>query len=350
MRVLHEGSSLLKYWLLTEKQYLRLPAAERTGVAVVASDDYTCMLRIENLRHEHNLTPWLRRRVGIPITIPERWRSVRPRPVESSVVRPLIRQARYGALTDAVSVTIHPVGDRYVVHAAAGGHIAARVLPARAADLRLLLSRLQLRYGRLQLTVVDRSAELVAALVEFGFSHHLLLEAERMADLARGRESALRNILVVTNLNGPELPALLENLAFWSRGPGGCRFRHVYGSLTARRAERALAQRHWDLIIYRGHGQVVDGRIAWLAETPWALPAGVCRIYLHLSCLDAPQKLDLAQLPAPHLVTPLAVVADFSDADFVREFLIRHQKSGSFLSAARAVQRVYPHFAAVCGF
>lgn len=326
--------------------------AERTGVALVVSDDYTSLLRIENLAKAHNLTPWLRRRAGIPVSIAEKWRSVQFRPVMSSAVRPLIRQARYGAFTDEIAVIIHVLSDRYVVHAFAGsgGHIAARVLPARAADLRVLLSRLKLRYGHLQLTVIDRSAELLDALVKFGFGSRLLLEAERLAELVQGREKALRDVLVVTNLNGPELPVLLENLGFWSRGPGGCRFRHVYGQLTARRAEKALTQRHWDLIIYRGHAHIVDGRIAWLAEAPWALPSGVCRIYMHLACLDTPEKLDLAQLPAPKVMTPLSLVSDFNDADFVREFLVRHQKSGSFLGAARAVQKTYPHFALLCGF
>ncbi|MFZ5630400.1 MAG: hypothetical protein ACOY5B_14815 [Spirochaetota bacterium] len=317
-------------------------------MAAIVTDDYTSLLRVERLRSARNLTPWLRRRHGLGVTIADRLRSIRPRQVEVHILRELVRLARYGLPDDEIAVTIHATADRYVVHAELGGAIAARVVPARPAELRVLLSRLKLRYGRLRITIIDRTCGLLSQIRSFGLDCGLVLEAERMTDLVRGRERETRDILVVTNLNGPALPQLMENLDFWSRGPGGCRFRHIYGQLTARRAESALARRHWDMVVYRGHGQVIDGRICWQAEAPWPLPHGIGGAYLHLSCLDSPQLLDLAQLPAGRVMTPLSVIEDFQDADFVRELITRLQKSGSFLSSARALHRTYKDFAVIC--
>ncbi|GAB4427614.1 MAG: hypothetical protein OHK0011_09560 [Turneriella sp.] len=327
---------------------MRLGMTQRTGVAAIITDDYTSLLRVERLRSARNLTPWLRRRHGLGVTIADRLRSIRPRNVEVHILRELVQLARYGLPDDEIAVTIHATADRYVVHAELGGAIAARVVPARPAELRVLLSRLKLRYGRLRITIIDRTCGLLSQIRSFGLDCGLVLEAERMTDLVRGREREVRDILVVTNLNGPALPQLMENLDFWSRGPGGCRFRHIYGQLTARRAESALVRRHWDMVIYRGHGQVIDGRISWQAEAPWPLPQGVAGVYLHLSCLDAPQLLDLAQLPAGRVMTPLGVIEDFQDAHFVRELITRLQKSGSFMKSARALQRTYKDFTVIC--
>lgn len=338
----------MKYWILTETQYARLGLAQRTGVAAIVTDDYTSLLRLEQLKQARNLTPWLRRRHGLAVTIADRLRSLRPRQVEIHVLREIVRLARYGLPDDEIAVTIHATADRYVVHAELGGAIAARVVPARTAELRVLLSRLKLRYGRLRITIIDRSCGLLSQIRSFGLDCGLVLEAERMADLVRGRERETRDILVVTNLNGPELPQLMENLDFWSRGPGGCRFRHIYGQLTARRAENAVTRRHWDMVIYRGHGQVIDGRICWLAENAWPVPPGIGDTYLHLACLDSPQLLDMAHLPAGRVMTPLSLIPDFQDATFVRELITRLQKSGNFMSSARALQRTYSDFAVIC--
>jgi hypothetical protein len=329
-------------------QLSRLGLAQRTGIAAIVTEDYTALLRIEHLQTAHNLTPWLRRRQGVSVTIADRLRGTRPRQIEIPTMRELMRLARYGAPNDEVAVTIHATSGIYVVHAECGGKIAARVIPARSAELRVVLSRLKLRYGKLRITIIDRSCELLSQVRSFGFECGLVLEAERMTDLVRGREREVRDILVITNLNGPELPHLLENLEFWSRGPGGCRFRHIYGQLAARRAESALARRHWDMIIYRGHGQVVEGRICWQTDAPWTVPHGISDIYLHLSCLDAPERLDLSQLPAGRVMTPLTLIPDFEDATFVRELITRLQKSGNFMSSARALQRAYPEFAVIC--
>lgn len=322
--------------------------AQRTGIAAIVRDDYTSLLRLERLKSARNLTPWLRRRHGLVVTIADRLRGARPRQVEIHVLRELVRLARYGLPDDEIAVTIHATADRYVVHAEFGGSVAARVVPARSAELRVLLSRLKLRYGRLRITIIDRSCELLSQVRSFGLECGLVLEAERMTDLVRGREREIRDILVVTNLNGPALPQLMDNLDFWSRGPGGCRFRHIYGQLTARRAESALARRHWDMVIYRGHGQVIDGRICWQADNPWPVPPGIGDTYLHLSCLDSPHLLDIAQLPAGRVMTPLGLVSDFQDAGFVRELITRLQKSGNFMSSARALQRAYSDFAVIC--
>ena len=312
------------------------------------TDDYTSLLRIERLQVGRNLTPWLRRRHGLAVTIADRLRSARPRQLEFHTLRELVRLARYRLPDDEIAVTIHATADRFVVHAELGGAIAARVIPARSAELRVLLSRLKLRYGRLRITIIDRSCELLSLVRSFGLGCGLVLEAERMADLVRGREREARDILVVTNLNGPDLPQLMDNLDFWSRGPGGCRFRHIYGQLNSRRAESALSRRHWDMVIYRGHGQVIDGRICWQAESPWPVPQAIADTYLHLACLDAPQRLDIGQLPAGRVMTPLSLVTDFPDAPFVRELITRLQKSGNFMSSARALQRAYPDFVVIC--
>jgi hypothetical protein len=333
---------------LTESQYARSGLAQRKGIAAIVTDDYTNLLRIERLQSGRNLTPWLRRRHALAVSIADRLRSARPRLLEPHTLRELVRLARYGLPDDEVAVTIHATAGHYVVHAGLAGTVAARVIPARPAELHVLLSRLKLRYGRLRITIIDRSCELLSLIRSFGLGCGLVLEAERMADLAREREREVRDILVVTSLNGPELPQLMENLDFWSRGPGGCRFRHIYGQLTARRAGSALARRKWDMIIYRGHGQVIDGRICWQADEPWPVPHGIGGIYLHLSCLDSTHLLDLSQLPAGRVMTPLSRIADFQDADFVRELITRLQKSGNFMSSARTLQRSYPDFAVIC--
>ncbi len=338
----------MKYWLLTEAQYARLGIAQRSGIAAIVTDDYMSLQRIERLQSARNLTPWLRRRRGLDITVADRLRGSRPQRIEGHVLREFVRLARYGLPDDEVAVTIHAIADRYVVHAEFGGSIASRVIPARTAELRVLLSRLKLRYGRLRITIIDRSCELLSQVRSFSLECALLLEAERMTDLIRGREREVRDVLVITNLNGPALPQLMKNLDFWSRGPGGCRFRHIYGQLTERRAESALARRHWDMVIYRGHGQVLDGRICWQAEKPWPVPHGISESYLHLSCLDFPQSLDISQLPAGRIITPLGLVTDFNDATFVRELIVRLQKSGNFMSSSRALQRAHSDFVVIC--
>lgn len=337
----------MKYLILTQTQYKRLSPAHRAGVAVIVTDDYTSLLRIEHLKSARNLTPWLRRRHGLAVSIPDRVRGARSRHVEIHLMRELVRLARYGLPDDEIAVTVHALSDRYVVHAELGGAISARVIPAHSAELRVLLSRLKLRYGSLRITLIDRSCDLLVKIRNFGLECALVLEGERMTDLVSGRERETRDILVVTNLNGPALPQLMENLEFWSRGPGGCRFRHIYGLLTARRAESALAHRHWDMVVYRGHGHVVDGRICWQAEKVWPVPARIAHTYLHLSCLDAPQHLDMSQLPAGRLITPLGLIPDFPDAHFVRELIARLQKSGNFMSSARALQRSYRDLAVI---
>lgn len=345
MRIVFEGGASLKYWLVTEANLPELYRRRSAGLAAVMSNDYAWLRRIEYLSGKINLTPWLRRRDTLAAGIRLKDRRDKINSLSASGMRELVRLARTGAADSAPDVRIHALPDRYVVQAMLNDQVASRVIPANAAELRVLLTRLKLRYQRLQVTLLARNLAELTRLHGFGLGCSITYEAERLADLRGGRERPYRDILVLTNIAGAELPQLQQNLDFWSRGLRGYRFRHVFGQLSPRRCEAALAQRNWDMIIYRGHGMVQDQRIAWqLAGGAWPVPEKAAKCYLHLSCLAGAENLGESFLPADRVITPLKHLEDFHDAEFVQALLGRLSSSGNFYRAVRSLQQTRPDF------
>ncbi len=262
-------------------------------------------------------------------------------------LRPFLEAARL-AQNSALDVRVHAVGEKFVVHAATDNQLSSCVVAKAGPQLQLLLQRLKKTHGSFRLTLISDQMADVLKIASVPATQGLAVETERMHErrFRRGRE--IRNILVMTNISGPALPGLDANLSFWSKGMPGYRFRHIYGQLTARRVEAALAGREWDSIVYRGHGSVQNGAVVWnLSDGEWQVPKLSCVLYIHSACLAEPGGLDLTQLPAKNILTPLAYLADFDDAPLVALLLGRYKITGSLAAAVRGVQRVFPQFVSI---
>lgn len=344
MRIVFEGDAALKYWLTAETHFDAL-CRKKTGIVALVTDDATTLLGIFAIRSGRSLTPWLRRRNALPFTLREKDKGAKFVELDSFTMRTYILLARSGSRDERPHAIIHRTLERFVVHITLGGRTAARLIPAKALELQILLNRISLRHGPLDITLVGRTLQDVPLMNQIRLKTSWVFETERLDNLESGRFRHARDVLVVTNLHGEKLPHLDNDLPFWSRGPKGCRFRHVYGNMTQKRVESAVSQNSWDLIIYRGHGVVVDGLIAWkLADSTWQLPKDLTAFYLHLSCLADAHLLDLEKLPAKFVLTPLRVLEDFDDTTLVRDLIERIQKSGNLVRSVRQIQQTYPDF------
>ena len=345
MRGLFKRGEALKYWLVTESQLRRLKTRKgKSGLAAVVSDDFAFLHRIENLFFDWNITPWIRRKDSVAVDVLQRLKDAAPTELTAGEMRKFVSAARQGPAGDAVEIRIQALSDRYVVHASLNGRIAARA-PQSAGELRALLTRFKLKYRNIRLTVIAMDLKRVVEIFGYGLDAGIVFELERLQELRPRRERVVREILIFTNIAGGELPELEKNLAFWSRGISGFRFRHIFGQLTQKRVESVLALKEWDCLIYRGHGIARDGAIAWrLADGLWTLPPFLSSLYLHLSCLENPADLLLEKLPTARVMTPLKPLVDFDDSALVKLFIERYNLSASLISAARSVQALYPQF------
>ena len=85
----------MKYWLLTESLFLaKNSAPRRSGIAAVVSDDFSYLLRIQDLRKNCNLTPWIRRRQSVPADIPLRLQKTIAQQIRTHEFSALIQAAR----------------------------------------------------------------------------------------------------------------------------------------------------------------------------------------------------------------------------------------------------------------
>ncbi|MBX3723595.1 MAG: hypothetical protein KF713_17250 [Turneriella sp.] len=345
MRGLFERSEVLKYWLATEAQVRRLKNNRRkNGLAAVISDDFNYLIRIENLFFGWNLTPWIRRKDSIEIAVLQRLKDAAPTTLTPGEMRRFVQAARRGPAGEPVDIRVHALGDRFVVHAALNGRVAARA-PQTAGELRALLTRLKLKYRNIRITLIGTDLAKATEIFRFNLEAGIVFEFERLQELRPRRERQIREVIVFTNIAGAALPQLDKQLDFWSKGASGFRFRHIFGQLTRKRVEAVLAVKEWDLLIYRGHGFVREGAIAWqLVDGAWTLPAFTCSAYMHLACLANPEELRLDRLPTARILTPLKAVEDFDDAGLVGYFIERYRASGSLISAMRAVQVLHPQF------
>lgn len=338
----------MKYWLLTESQFLakdRFPL--RTGIAAVVSDDFEFLLRIQNLAKNSNLTPWVRRRQSIRADIPLRLQNEAPQQLRVHELSPLIHAARRAVTTEPVEIRIHSLGDRSVVHTEQSGFLSAETVQTDSTEFRSMLVALRKKYRSVRLTVLGKNLATVKRIIGFGLQLPVAFYREGMAklDLANPRE--LREVLVLSNIAGAPLAHVEKHLDFWSRGLPGFRFRHIFGQLTRKRVESAIVQRAWDCIIYRGHGRARTGGIYLeLSDGLWKVPKLACSLYVHLACLTNFHKLELEDLPAPRLVTPVTLLPDFEDRRLVEVFFARYKVSGSIDLALRALQNQFPQFTA----
>lgn len=336
----------MRYWLLREEQYAQLSPDQRNGIAVIVSNDYNNLLRIENLNHSQNLTPWLRRREAVALNVPEKLRRPHPVRIPPATLREYIRLARAGARRE-LSVIVHPYADKLLLYVESEGRISAHTLPSEPASLRLYLTRLKQRFGRLRISLIGNELRWLGEIMALNLDASVVFFAEKLPETSPGRQKPLRDILIITNLHGAPLPWLGKNLEFWARGLSGFRFRHLFGKLDPGRIENFLAQRPWDMAIYRGHATLQQGRLFWLLQDWWPVPERIATNYLHLACVEDAATLALRQLPARTVILPWLLLEDFDDAAFVREFLVRQQKTASVLAALRAIQQQFPHFAGI---
>lgn len=348
MRIIFARGKILKYWLLTESQFLaKEKASARSGIAAVVSEDFQFLLRIHNLGKNRNLTPWLRRRQSLRADVPLRLQDKTVQQLRVHELVPFIQAARRGVTTEPVEIRIHSLGDRSVVHTEQAGFLSAETVQTDSSEFRSMLAALRKKYRSVRLTVLGKNLATMKRIIGFGLQLPVSFYREGMArpDLENPRE--MREVLVLSNISGAPLAHVGKHLDFWSRGIPGFRFRHIFGQLTRKRVEGAMVQRAWDCIIYRGHGRARSGGIYLeLSDGLWKVPRLVSALYIHLACLTNFHKLELDDLPAPRLVTPVSLLPDFEDRRLVEIFFDRYKVSGSIDLSMRALQNQFPQFMA----
>ena len=338
----------MNYWLLTESQFLaKDKAGARAGIAAVVSEDFQFLLRIQNLDKNRNLTPWLRRRQSIRADVPIRLQNTSPQQIRVHELVPFIQVARRGVTTEPVEIRIHSLGDRSVVHTEQAGFLSAETVQTDSSEFRSMLVALRKKYRSVRLTVLGKNLATVKRIIGFGLQIPVAFYREGMAKLDLENPREMREVLVLSNISGLPLAHVEKNLDFWSRGIPGFRFRHIFGQLTRKRIENAMVQRAWDCVIYRGHGRARTGGIYLeLADGLFKVPKLLCSLYIHLACLGNFHKLELEDLPAPRLVTPVNLLPDFEDRRLVEIFFERYKVCGSIDLALRALQNQFPQFMA----
>ncbi|MCS6985073.1 MAG: hypothetical protein NZM25_08125 [Leptospiraceae bacterium] len=128
-------------------------------------------------------------------------------------------------------------------------------------------------------------------------------------------------VLVLTHLAGSPMPELTQNLEFWTKGILGYSFKHVYGILSKERLAPLFNEnKRYDLIIYRGHSLIRNGRLA-LPQANFYLEKLPTRYYLHLSCTDYSKEKLLKVFAARYNILPIFRILDFGDKDFVEGLL-----------------------------
>lgn len=344
MRLLRERGEILKYWLITETIWRSRKKVQPHGIAAIVSDDFAGLICIEALRSRQNLTPWIRRKGSAPVDVRIKLRTSAISQLSAAELRPFIEAARQARGT-VTEVSVHAVNDRYVLHAAAEDGLSALVIKRELPALRKQLRVFRQIFGSYRLTMIAATPRELCDAYKMKLASAITLQGEGVNQRSFRRAREIRDVLVLTNISGPALPMLDANLAFWSKGITGFRFRHVYGQLTRRRVEAALESRDWHLIVYRGHGSSGKGRFCLnLSDGIWPISTMGPALYLHSACLAEPRDLALENLPAKNILTPLEYLPDFDDAALMELLLGRYKATGSLAAALRAVQLRYPQF------
>jgi len=348
MRLIRKRGEILKYWLVTESAWRSGQNAQH-GVAAIVTEDFTALIGIEALAHKKNLTPWIRRKGSAPVEVRTKFRASPASPLSAFELRPFIEAARL-ARGEMPEVRVHAVGDNFVLHASADVEFSATVIKRDPSELQKRLRKFRQVFGNYRLTLISDSIGELCSVYETKIAAAVTLQTERTSLRRFRRTREIRDVLVLTNISGHALPMLDANLNFWSKGVTGFRFRHVYGQLTRRRVEAALASRSWPLIVYRGHGSAGQGRLCLnLSDGNWPLSSLDAALYIHSACLAEPRQLSLPNLPAKNILTPLEYLPDFDDAALMELLLERYTATGSLSAALRAVQLRYPQFVWLAG-
>lgn len=335
----------MKKTLVTESESKTTRAGTNSpGIRVIVSDNFQYLVRIEDARRSINLTPWLRRKESVHVQVPTHLKQKKERHLSNAEFAAIAAAARTGKNQAATSVTVHALPRGFVVHLDAAGRFSAHRVESDA-ELKNLLKRAERQFRRLDVTVISSTLQTLRLVYAALPSHAFVLERERLSEIALPAGKSLRSVLVLTNIAGIELAELEKNLAFWSKGISGFRFRHVFGQLTAKRVESSLLGREWDVVIYRGHGAATGKGVYWkLLDGEWLVPPAIAPVYIHSSCLADSELLPLDRLPAPQFITPLTYLADFDDSRLVRQFLERYKASRNVKSALRSAQAEFSQF------
>ncbi|AFM13712.1 hypothetical protein [Turneriella parva] len=329
---------------MTESSAAARKKSRASGIAAIVSDDFTHLLRIEDLRRRKNLTPWIRRKNSVPVDVRIRFRANGEHPLAAAEFRPFIEAARRPGSPQS-EVRIHGVAEKFVLHVGGEGLLSALAFDRSIIRLRSELKRIQQVLGSFRVTLVSDSMAELSELYRLKLATGITLQGERPLTRRTRFRREIRDVLVLTNISGSALPMLEHALPFWSKGVQGFRFRHVYGQLSQRRVESALEMREWQLVVYRGHGSVAGGKLCLnLSDGAYAMPQLNTALYVHSACLAQGENLSLHDLPAQNTLTPLEYLSDFDDASLMVVLLERYQATGSLPAAIRAVQQIYPQF------
>jgi hypothetical protein len=322
-------------------------ASPQRGICVIVTDDYRFLTEVRRLGDGRSLTPWIRRRDAIPVEIPLRLQNEEMVPVDRGFFRQLIDLARSGQVNQVLEIRVQTVGKFFAIQADIAGDPASALVARESADIEGILMRLGKHRQKLRITIFSNQMDDLTRIHAFVPEAEIVFSSRQLGRRTLGKtpNRIIRDVLVFTNISGPKLPILGQDLPFWSRGLPGFRFRHVYGQLNSRRVNSNVFSRDWDCIIYRGHASANAGRLTWnLSDGAWPVPSIISELYIHAACLENPPDFELRNAPAPYLLTPLTRLEDFDDRTLVRRLLERYSISQSLKAAIRAVQELYPSF------
>lgn len=137
----------------------------------------------------------------------------------------------------------------------------------------------------------------------------------------------IERVLVLTNISGEPLPQLLQNTEYWTKGMRGFVWRHIYGELSMERLLPIFSKNErYDLIVYRGHSYLRDGKI-YIPDGDFPVEKLPAKFYLHLSCMDYGKQKKFIVFPARWNFLPAFRLLDFDDKTFLENFLKLWQKN-----------------------
>lgn len=152
----------------------------------------------------------------------------------------------------------------------------------------------------------------------------------------RQRSRKIKKILIITNLNGDPLPRLSKDVEYFARGEPGFIWKHVFGRLTRSRLVSEILGKSYDLVIYRGHSEVVDGEISYpCLDGIFSMPPLIVPYMIHLSCMYLPESQEILHFPFEQGVLPRSFIEDQEDSGFVSRFIELYRQNGTFSKSAQ---------------
>ncbi len=158
--------------------------------------------------------------------------------------------------------------------------------------------------------------------------------------------SPIRKVIVITNLNGQYLEHLQSSLEFWSTGPVGFIWKHVYGRLSADQLKKYLSS-HYDIIIYRGHAKIINRKIFWpVTQGEMSMDkffySSYVRYYIQLACNEMDDENELDAYPFDVGLLPVSYLPDADYSGFIRSLFQEIAHSSSFVNSMVKTMEKFP--------